>query len=130
MPMTRIRTRDLLALLHGFPAIIAVTDEKSIILAFDYLRGLTAELTTCDGARDHLGWSFAMQGIKPALQDLFPTLATEQLPDYDYWHNGEVVDDYREHGSIPQHRLETLRQWVHDLEARYGETMLMRAEAS
>lgn len=126
--MTQIRTRDLLALLRGFPAIIAVTDQKTITLAFDYLRDLTATLVGCVDAKHHLGWAMVMQGIKPALEDLFPLLAVEELPDGGYWRH-EVQEDARRNGGIPQHRLDDLRRWVLDIEGAYGATLPLTPEA-
>lgn len=125
--MTQIRTRDLLALLQGFPAIVAAADQKGIIPAFDYLRDLTATLVGCDAARQHLGWAMVMQGIKPVLADLFPLLAVEKAPDEAYWRR-DVQEDARRHGGIPQHRLADLRRWVLDIEGAYGVVLPLTAE--
>lgn len=124
--MTQIRTRDLVALLRGFPALIAAADRKTITIAFDYLRDLTADLVQCGDARHHLGWYLVVQDVKPVLRDLFPALAVEELPDSDYWCN-DVVNDARQ-GGIPLHRLEALRQWALDIERKHGETQPLTPE--
>ena len=110
------KTSAVLAAMHSFPAIIAVTKGKkirqgSIIEALGELRELAPEIAGLDYSSDHMSWCELAKAMRPVLSRHFTALASEPIPDEEFWSRPTHLDPGK---------MENLRQWTLAMDRKYG----------
>lgn len=116
------KTCEILASLYAFPGLLAARTGQDIIESFDRLREVTPQIAGFEYGTDQMSWCELANALKPVLARHFPDLAQESFPNRAYWSNVS--------GPIDAAKVAELRDWVIEMEEKYGEMLTVPCEVS